>query len=401
MGVFRPENHSPAHGIVCGFRKAAFYRGVISAEFRACRKRMENAEDVGKFSRYAPVGEIMYFVIGIGNVIPEQGVFRIEPCDKLLDFLIRPDDKIPCGDQKRRMGISGMNAFFDQAVGVKFQLLIFTAVLKTAAFRKPDGMEEIRRSVMADVRPGQFEIVFQIAPDAEVPYLAARFAVVLCPLRQEFRLDGFEKLRRRPAVPVGHGAAVFGMHQIAFPCIGKDFLSELAAIFQRTELRPVVIRAGMLPHTSSVRLRVGDNLGKRLLEQVVDSDPEHEKVQAFFQKPVDLSPPVFEVPELRLKTFQPPVREVADAAILKTRAFRKIETAGFNGLAFRYPVPVRRRNPSMTPDMILSWTKGFMKSAPNTISGETPSSRVTVSGAAPVTSRQSEAKIPAAVLHVL
>lgn len=85
---------------------------------------MENAEDVGKFSRYAPVGEIMYFVIGIGNVIPEQGVFRIEPCDKLLDFLIRPDDKIPCGDQKRCMGISGMNAFFDQTVGVKFQLLI-------------------------------------------------------------------------------------------------------------------------------------------------------------------------------------------------------------------------------------------------------------------------------------
>ena len=125
---------------------------------------------------------------------------------------------------------------------------------------------------------------------------------------------------------MGHSSAVFGGDQAPFPGVCKNFLPEFAAIFQTPEQRAVIVSTGGIFAAHHIPFGVGDYIGECALEQVIDPDPEHKEVKAFFQTPVQFFLPVRKVPVFCLKTGQTAVGEIAEPAILKTGAFQYIDS---------------------------------------------------------------------------
>ena len=113
------------------------------------------------------------------------------------------------------------------------------------------------------------------------------------------------------------------MEKIAVAGVLQQLLPQFAARLQRPEEVAVVIRTRH--GFGNVPFRIIDNVRKRLLEEVVETDSQHEEVQPFFENPVDFLLPLFEIPMLRLEAVKAAVGEIAQAAVVESRRFGDVE----------------------------------------------------------------------------
>ena len=212
----------------------------------------------------------------------------------------------------------------DPPIGKKFHFVILCRIRVTSPFRQTDGVEHLRRTVFPDTRLGQFPVIIHIFVETDVPNKSGGLAVAFRCLRHKRGLDCIQKLLRCPAVPMGHRSAVFGGDQAPFPGVCKNFLPEFAPIFQTPEQRAVIVSTGGVFCGFLIPFRVGNHIRECTLEQVIDPDPEHKEVKAFFQTPVQFFLPVRQVPLFCLKTGQAAVGEIAETAVLEVRSFQYI-----------------------------------------------------------------------------
>ena len=117
-----------------------------------------------------------------------------------------------------------------------------------------------------------------------------------------------------------------------------DLFPKLSAIFKRPEVGSVV--KALLVVNVAKAVGVGDDIGKRLLPNVVHADAQHEEIQPLFEHPVDLFLPIFIRPMLRLKAVKSAVGKIAQTAVFKVRLFGNIDVFERNVGAFRYYIAV-------------------------------------------------------------
>ena len=227
----------------------------------------------------------------------------------------------------------------DTAVDIQFEPHILLAVVRIAAFGETDRVEKLGLAVFADVRVGQLEVVVQAAVVTDIPDESGSFAVAAAFLGEQGGLAFFEVFERSARIPVRHCAAVLGVHEVTFERVFEYLPSQLAAVFERPEQRPVVKPVSGFGQRLC-RIRIADKVREGFLEQVVKSDPEHEHIQPLFKYPVDFLLPVVKTPVLGLEAVQTAMREIAQSAVLEAGRFGDVDIVERQCAGTRNPIAV-------------------------------------------------------------
>ena len=215
------------------------------------------------------------------------------------------------------------------------------AVGEAEPLAKPHGMQNLRRRlpVVFDRRFGDFPVHVEPLLVADIPHAIGRVAVFAAFLRKERRLDLLQERDGRARIPVAHRAEILRNDQTPVAGGLQHLLAERPAVFERPEKRTVVV----------ARHRLGDGLGgigirnlirESLLEQIVLSDAEHDRVDTRLHAPIELAVPVGRSPMLSLEARQTTVREVADAAVGEARDLVLVQSVQTRSRALRHHVSI-------------------------------------------------------------
>ena len=334
-----PENKADAERVCFGFFHHAFDESVVVADLRVRLIGLKDTENPRKAAYYIPV-EHRILGLRIGGIIKQENLLFVQLVQQAANFVIGIGKvQIPRSQQQLASGIVFPDIPADTTVNVQLQPQIGLTVLGIGALGQADGMKQPCLPVIPNVRGGEREIVIQIRVVGNVPDQPGLLAVDAAVLRKQPGLLGTQEVQRCAGVPVRHRAAVLGVHQVALEGVGQHPFAQHASVLERPEERAVVKplpRLGKPVHGGGI----GNAVGERLLEQVVQPQPQHKQVHPLFQQPVNFTLPIPRSPHFGLKPVQRAMCKLPCAAVRKARRLGERHALPHDVRALRHGVAV-------------------------------------------------------------